>query len=317
MDADPRNQAWTFAEGATVLGADGEKVGQVIAVYADFVVVEKGFFFPTDYYVPTTAVSTYDGDEVILNVTKDEALHQGWDQIPAELTTTGDDTAYAEPVAAGIDDGDQVVATTGGDAAHDAPFEHHVDGVGHSDAGDTITVEVHEEEAVATTRERGMGEVRIEKDVVTTEEEIQVPVVEERLRVERRPVDREVTGSEAALEERSFSIPIQGEVVDIGKDVHVTEEVEVAKEAVERIAEVETTVRHEEVHVDDSSLAGRDPGTAATTTSSPRGGDAGDPGGDAIVAGEETPPDPDIPEPGMPGDPRNPSVEDEERGDRL
>ncbi|MGI8643230.1 MAG: YsnF/AvaK domain-containing protein, partial [Thermomicrobiales bacterium] len=60
MDTEPQHQAWTFAEGATVLGADGEKVGQVIAVYADYVVVEKGFFFPTDYYVPTRSVATYD-----------------------------------------------------------------------------------------------------------------------------------------------------------------------------------------------------------------------------------------------------------------
>ena len=306
MDADPQNQAWTFAEGATVVGADGEKVGQVIAVYADYVVVEKGFFFPTDYYVPTSAVATYDGDEIVLNVTKDEALHQGWDQIPAELTDVSDDDQTY------VDDTVQSAAVESGDAEHRAPFAHHVEGdVGHHDEDGEITIEVHEEDATAVTRERPLGEVRIDKEVVTTEEEIDVPVIEERLRVERRPVDREVTGADATLEERTFSVPIRGEVVDVEKDVHVTEEIEVSKEEVERTAQVETTVRHEEVHIDDSGLV---TDGAETTTYHDDATLAGD---ESVVASQETAPDPDIPEPGMPSDPRNPSAEDEAADRKL
>lgn len=290
MDVEPRNRGWTFAEGATVLGADGEKVGQVIAVYADFVVVEKGFFFPTDYYVPTSAVATYDGDEIVLNVTKDEALHQGWDEVPTGLSAAGEEDAAdgRDLITADADQGS-------GRESHEAPFEHRVEGdVSHRDDDGTITLEVHEEEAIATTRERDLGQVRIDKEIVTEEQEIDVPVIEERLRVERRPVNREVTGDEATLEERTFSVPIRGEVVDVGKAVRVTEEIDVSKEAVERTASVETTVRREEVHIDDS--------TAVET------GDVHDDAtGGAPVAGETTPPDPDIPEPGLPSDPRNPS----------
>jgi uncharacterized protein (TIGR02271 family) len=311
MDTEPQPQAWTFAEGATVLGADGEKVGQVIAVYADYVVVEKGFFFPTDYYVPTRSVATYDGDQIVLNVTKDEALQQGWDQIPAELAVTDESQTGQEPLATDPAEVDRSTAEQH-DEDHPDPFDHHIAGdISHSDDDGTISVEVHEEEAVASTRDRTMGEVRIDKEVVTTEEEIDVPVIEERLRVERRPVDREVTGAEATLEEQAFVVPIRGEVVDIGKDVHVAEEIEVAKEEVERTAQVETTVRHEEVHVDDSSLIGEGVGTGTGTGTPSNEADTAE--GDAVVAGEETRPDPDIPEPGMPGDPRNPSVEDEER----
>lgn len=306
MDTEPTRQAWTFAEGATVVGADGEKVGQVIAVYSDYVVVEKGFFFPTDYYVPTSAVATYDGDEIVLNVTKDEALHQGWDQIPPDLTETGGEAMSTEPLMAdsGAIDRSDEDAVGAGDDEHPAPFEHHVEGdLSHRDEDGTITVEVREEEATASTRERDLGEVRIDKEVVTTEEAIDVPVVEERLRVERRPVDREVTGSEAKLEERTFSVPIRGEVVDVAKDVHVTEEIEVSKESVERTARVETTVRHEEVHIDDSGLVSEGPATSDTDTDT----DA------PTVAGQAVVPDPDIPEPGMPTDPRNPGMVDEER----
>ena len=44
--------------GADVFGADGEKVGTVAAVYPGYIVVEKGFFFPTDYYIPMSAVAS-------------------------------------------------------------------------------------------------------------------------------------------------------------------------------------------------------------------------------------------------------------------
>ena len=50
--------------GAEVFGADGDKVGTVAAVYPGYIVVEKGFFFPTDYYIPMSAVACYDTDRV-------------------------------------------------------------------------------------------------------------------------------------------------------------------------------------------------------------------------------------------------------------
>ena len=60
--------------GAEVFGADGDKVGTVAAVYPGYIVVEKGFFFPTDYYIPMSAVASYDNDQVYLNLAKDAAL---------------------------------------------------------------------------------------------------------------------------------------------------------------------------------------------------------------------------------------------------
>src|SRR3712207_827012 len=95
---DSTTQQWNFAEGTDVVGSDGGKVGEVVAVQPNYIVVEKGFFFPTDYYIPTSAVANYDGDKVYLSVSKDEALNQGWDSMPQEdasyaTTTTTYDTA--------------------------------------------------------------------------------------------------------------------------------------------------------------------------------------------------------------------------------
>jgi hypothetical protein len=76
--------------GATVFGADGEKVGTVATFDGAYVVVEKGFFFPKDYPIPVSAISETTGDAVYLSVTKDAALNQGWDQESGgTMTTTG------------------------------------------------------------------------------------------------------------------------------------------------------------------------------------------------------------------------------------
>ena len=67
------------AAGGNVHGSDGGKVGTIVAVLPSYVVVEKGVVFPTDHYIPTSAVASADDDKVYLDVTKDEALNRDWD----------------------------------------------------------------------------------------------------------------------------------------------------------------------------------------------------------------------------------------------
>lgn len=74
-----------IAIGSEVFGNDGEKVGNVSAVYPAYFVVEKGFFFPSDYSIPIEAVAGVDGERVHLLVTKDEALHSDWHSGRAEI----------------------------------------------------------------------------------------------------------------------------------------------------------------------------------------------------------------------------------------
>src|SRR5919112_1468403 len=93
---DRTSQEWTITEGTDVVDSSGDKVGKVTAVQNNYLVVEKGFFFPTDYYIPSSAIRTYDGDKVYLNVTKDEALNQGWDPQPTATTTTDTSTDRAD-----------------------------------------------------------------------------------------------------------------------------------------------------------------------------------------------------------------------------
>jgi hypothetical protein len=67
-----------------VVGSDGEKVGEVVAAFRDYLVVQTGTLFPSDRYVPTSAIADYDGERVRLTVTKQQALQQPWRRIPVD-----------------------------------------------------------------------------------------------------------------------------------------------------------------------------------------------------------------------------------------
>ena len=81
------DRQWRFREGDTVFGADGHKLGKVVGFFPDytnqqFLIVEKGLVFTHDYYVPIGAVANYEGNEVFLDVGKDDVTNRGWDQPP-------------------------------------------------------------------------------------------------------------------------------------------------------------------------------------------------------------------------------------------
>jgi len=205
--------------GDEVYGSDGDKVGKVAEVQAGYIVVEKGFFFPTDYYIPLSAIASASGGQVYLSTTRDAALTSGWDVVPDLQASTTTSTATA--MATGDEE---------------------------------IRIPVMEEELTATVRQQEAGAVRIEKDVVSEERTLEVPLTEERIRVERRVVDRPATGADAsAFEETVIDVPLRSETVDVQKQARVTGEVVVSKEAVERTEQVSGTVRREEVSVDEDA----------------------------------------------------------------
>jgi uncharacterized protein (TIGR02271 family) len=218
--------------GAEVFGSDGEKVGTVSAVYPGYIVVEKGFFFPTDYYIPRSAIASYDSDRVYLTVTKDAALGRGWDTLPTDLETA------------------TVVATPGAYAETDTLAAARV-----AETDEEIRIPVVEEELTATVRRQEAGAVRIEKDVVAEERVLEVPVTEERVRVERRVVDRPVAAGDVdAFRDEVIEVPLAREEVELHKQARVVEEVVVGKEAVQRTEQVRGTVRREEVFVDEDAV---------------------------------------------------------------
>ena len=236
--------------GDDVYGSDGDKVGTVAEIQPSYLVVEKGFFFPTDYYIPMSAVASASSGQIYLNVAKDAALNSGWDTVPDVVATgaTDTDTIFTDTEVRAVDQdlltGSQA-GVVGGQrevAAYEATAE------------DEIRIPVMEEELTATVREQEAGAVRIEKDVVAEERTLEVPVTEERVRVERRIVDRPADATDAdAFQETVIDVPLTTEEVEVQKQARVAEEVVVSKEAVQRTEQVTDTVRREEVFVDEDA----------------------------------------------------------------
>jgi uncharacterized protein (TIGR02271 family) len=232
----------TIYSGMDVVGADGDKVGSVASVEGDYVVVSKGFFFPTDYYIPTSAISSVD-DKAYLNVTKDEALNQGWDTVPAATSTTY--VQDAPVVDSDTYDTDQVVIDQGtvGTTYDDTTV----------DITDREKIQLSEEQLVAQTRDVERGAVRLDKVVTEEDQTVEVPVTEERVRIDRRPVDGDVTAGEASFEEGTIEVPVRGQEVEVGKQSRVVEEVDISKDRVQDTERVTDTVRREDVRVQDET----------------------------------------------------------------
>ncbi len=267
---DIRNQDLT---GMTVRGSDGDKVGKIVEVSPNYVVVEKGFFFPSDHYVPTSAISSVGDDEVYLSVTKDEALSQGWDQQPADWGTTYGqqdaglvdsgtpyrDTSYgqadtvAATNAAEIDDAYATSGTTRSEVI--APdYVAADDRTATGTNAEALRVPVYEEDLTAVKRDVDRGAVRIEKELVTEDRTVTVPVTEERVRVTRVDANDPGAVGADAFEEGVIEVPVRGQEVDVEKTARKAGEVIVEKEAETRTERVGGTVRREEVRVDDQTI---------------------------------------------------------------
>jgi len=223
---------YQFRAGDDVIAADGDKLGSLAAFSGTYLVVEKGFFFPKDYYIPASTVSNYDRGErkIYLAVTKDEAFKSNWDAVPADY----EDAAYADAGGG---------ATIVGADTTRTPDTYASD-------RDHISVPVHEEELIPTKTVRQAGQVRVTKDVLAEEREIDVPVTEERVKVTRRTVDQVADTGDVSFQEESFEVPVRTEEVGVDKVVRVAEQVDIDKEAIQDTKRVTGTVRKERVDVD-------------------------------------------------------------------
>jgi uncharacterized protein (TIGR02271 family) len=128
---------------------------------------------------------------------------------------------------------------------------------------DELRVQRTEEELRAGTREREAGEVRVRKDVRTDRERISVPTRHEEVSVERVPVEgREA--SEADIGEDEVVMPVTEDEVVVEKRPVVKEEIRVRKDAVQDEEVIEEDVRREEVDVEDATATrGRRAGETA------------------------------------------------------
>jgi uncharacterized protein (TIGR02271 family) len=231
--------AWAIQSGWDVIGANGDKVGDVAEVYGNYFQIEKGFLFKTSLYVPFTAVTDVKRERVYLNISKDDIENQGWDQMPQGGT--------------GYDYGTTSTATTRGAAATGtAAFDRTDQHADRTIESDRMEVPVAEEELQVRNRAAEQGRVHVRKDVVEDEQTLNVPVREEEVHVKRHRVDDRSSGDVPAdaFREEDIEIPVYGEEVDVTKKPVVREEVEISKTAREREKRVTGKARRTDVRVD-------------------------------------------------------------------
>jgi uncharacterized protein (TIGR02271 family) len=122
-------------------------------------------------------------------------------------------------------------------------------GSGASSADEVIPVV--EENLRVGKRDVSHGRVRVRSYMVETPVSEQVSLREERVHVERRPVDRVLDATDRAFEERTIEAEERAEEAVVSKEARVTEELVIRKDVEQRTETVSDTVRHTEVEVED------------------------------------------------------------------
>jgi len=112
-------------------------------------------------------------------------------------------------------------------------------------------IPVAEEHVRIGKRDVSHGRVRVRSYVVETPVQEQVTLRQENVQVERRPVDRPLTGNENLFKERVIEAEERGQEAVVAKNTRVKEEIAVKKNATERTETVSDKVRRTEVEVED------------------------------------------------------------------
>jgi len=122
-------------------------------------------------------------------------------------------------------------------------------GLGTGDTDETL--QVVEEDLRVGKREVAGGRVRVRTYVTERPVEEQVDLRSERVTIERRPVNQEVTPGVGAFQERSIEAVERGEEAVVSKTARVKEEITLHKDVETHTETVQDTVRSMDVEVED------------------------------------------------------------------
>lgn len=131
-----------------------------------------------------------------------------------------------------------------------------------------VVLPVIEEDLQIGKRQVERGRMRVYTEVTETPVEEQVTLREERVNVERRPVNRDISDADmTAFKEGEFEVRTSAEEAVVNKQARVVEEVVINKEVTERTETIRDSVRRTDVEVKESAaernVGGNDYGTYA------------------------------------------------------
>lgn len=116
---------------------------------------------------------------------------------------------------------------------------------------DDEVIPVVDERLVVGKRDVNLGRVRVRSYLREEPVSANVNLHEERVTLERRPVDRALSDADTAFRDRTIEAEAHAEEAVIGKEARVTEEISLRKEGFERQETVTDTVRKTEVEIED------------------------------------------------------------------
>lgn len=112
-------------------------------------------------------------------------------------------------------------------------------------------IQLREEQLQVYKQPVQTGEVKLHKEVISEQKNIDVPVSHEEVYIERRPASGRMSDTPIG-EEETIHVPVSKEQVNVTKQSVVTGEVAIGKRTVQETQQVSDTVRREEAHVDRS-----------------------------------------------------------------
>ncbi len=229
-DTDRTAQEWVVEPGTDVVDSQGSHVGRVDDIRDGHLVVRKGRLFASDYYIPFGTIASHDETTIYLNVVADDEAARLWHQRPAPRTR--DESSAAEP--------------------SEMNAQERLEWL--TDQEGNVRVPIIREELSATRRPVVRGQVRIETQMAEHEETLEVPVTEERVRIQRRSFQKDASGADVTVDGGTFEVPFYGEDADVERRVRVIEEIIIIREAVETVRRVRGTVRTETAEVLESGI---------------------------------------------------------------
>jgi len=246
-----------FIAGESVFDVAGEKIGSVSeeSVHGRYLVVQKGWLFPKDIYIPLNAVERNDAEGVYVSLHKDDLSSSQYENPPADIdgtaasTTASDtatrDTSYAENTAGNAVSGStQTVGT--------ARVEANTRTETVTDANADVRVPVYQEELIVGKQAEELGRVHLHKDVVSEPRTVTETVRREEVYVERVPLQGSAMAvGPDAFTEHDIDITVMGEELIASKRAVVAEEVRLRKQVTDEQQTITDTVRKERVVVDE------------------------------------------------------------------
>ena len=231
--------------GYEVYDQNGEKIGKVDDLFVDendnpeYIGVKMGFLGMSSTLIPWQLATVDEASgRIDVSVDKETAKNGPAFDDDREITPEFENQVYSHY-------GLQRATTTEEPGAYEA-----YQGAGTADA-DELRVQRTEEELRAGTREREAGAINVSKRVRTDRERMEVPTRHEEVTVDRVPVEGEAT--EAEIGDDEVRIPLTEEEVVVEKRPVAKEEVRIRKDVVEDTEVVEEDVRREEVDIDDQT----------------------------------------------------------------